>query len=49
MNSKEEASGHVQTVKIDRKRGEIFVAKPYGEASDQKQFTFDLTYDTDET
>ena len=43
MNEKEQAQGHTQTVRIDKARGEVFVAKPYGGEA-PKQFTFDLAY-----
>ena len=47
MNSKENEAGHVQVVKINNKAGEIYVSRADGQ--DPKQFTFDNSFDVDET
>ena len=47
MLDREIGQGHHKVVKIDKKRGEVFVSRPFG-GDDPKQFTFDLTYGMDE-
>lgn len=44
MSSKEQATGHIEIVKMDLNRGEIFVQKPTNDEQ-PKQFTFDQVYD----
>lgn len=44
MSSKELSQGHIEIVKMNLQRGELFVQKPTNDEA-PKQFTFDQVYD----